>query len=190
MMGKYFFACAMAIFSLSLHAQTEWDFAREMRDKQAESMLSLKQALKQSQRETRTERADVTPILIFVSFSMPEKSIEAYLRDAKKKNATVVIQGLINNSFQQTFQKIGALVRETDGSGIALNPLWFKKFAITQVPAIVVLTPDTDCLDNESCDANHDFDLIKGDISLEEALRQVRDKGIAHQTASKVLLKG
>jgi conjugal transfer pilus assembly protein TrbC len=85
-------------------------------------------------------------ILIFVSFSMPTQSLEAYLRDAKKIHASVVIRGLIDNSFQKTFQRIATLVKASGGNGVELNPLWFKRFDIQTVPAVVVVPGGSACL--------------------------------------------
>jgi type-F conjugative transfer system pilin assembly protein TrbC len=103
-------------------------------------------------------------ILIFVSFSMPEQSLLAYLRDAKKIHASVVIRGLIDNSFPKTFQRMAKLVQASNGDGVELNPLWFKKFAIKKVPAVVVVQGDQ-------------YDELTGDVSLAAALRFIRDKG-------------
>ncbi len=184
---KYILTTFLVMYSACVMAESHWDFAREVRDKQVSSLQSLKQAMQQSQRDAQYKNGAFNPIYIFVSFSMPEKSIEAYMRDAKKMNGRVVIRGLVNNSFQQTFQKISMLVQNSGGTGVELNPLWFDKFSIKQVPAIVVLPPDAACDGKERCDVAVDFDLIKGDISLYEALRQIKHKGIAHQTAEEVL---
>jgi conjugal transfer pilus assembly protein TrbC len=108
-------------------------------------------------------------ILIFVSFSMPKQSLETYLRDAKKINASVVIRGLIDNSFQKTAQRMAELIRDSDG-GVELNPIWFKRFGIEKVPAIVAVAEGSRCFSKNTCDKKNDFDVITGDISLSYAL--------------------
>ncbi len=119
---------------------------------------------------------------------MPQKSIEAYLHDAKMLHANVVIRGLINNSFQATFKKMAELIKNSDGTGVELSPIWFDKFAISRVPAIVVLPKNASCLEKEKCNPIEDYDVIYGDMSLFEALRQIRDKGnVAQETASLIL---
>lgn len=119
----------------------------------------------------------MSSILIFVSFSMPEKSLEAYLRDASKINASVVIRGLIDNSFQKTFQRMAVLVKSSGGSGVELNPLWFKRFGIDRVPAVVIVPKGSTCFDNQTCQREKDFDVMTGDITLTAALYEIRDKG-------------
>jgi len=116
-------------------------------------------------------------ILIFVSFSMPQSSLEAYLRDAKKIHASVVIRGLIDNSFQKTFQRIATLVKSSNGEGVELNPLWFKRFDIAAVPAVVVVPQESVCFKNAICKKEKDYDVMTGDITLSAALRMIRDRG-------------
>lgn len=116
-------------------------------------------------------------ILIFVSFSMPKQSLEAILRDAKKIHATVVIRGLINNSFQSTMLRIAELVKTSGGDGMVLNPIWFKRFAIKQVPSVVVVPEGSICFTQDTCSEDRDYDRITGDIPLSAALKMIRDKG-------------
>ncbi len=70
---------------------------------------------------------------------MPHSSLESYLRDAKKVNASVVIRGLIDNSFQKTSLHIANLIKTSGGQGMELNPLLFKKFGIQTVPAVIAI---------------------------------------------------
>ncbi len=128
-------------------------------------------------------------ILIFISFSMPEKSIEAYLRDAKKIHASVVIRGLIDNSFQKTFQRIAMLVKSSGGDGVELNPIWFKRFDIKTVPAVVVVVDGSPCFKNNTCQKDRDFDVMTGDITLASALRIIRDRGITKGIVQSALEK-
>lgn len=128
-------------------------------------------------------------ILIFVSFSMPALSLGAYLRDAKKIHASVVIRGLIDNSFQKTFQRVASLIKESGGDGIELNPLWFKRFGIKTVPAVVLVPEGSSCLAQEVCKEGLDYDVISGDITLSAALKQIRDHGkVTSSSAQSALL--
>lgn len=113
--------------------------------------------------------------LIFVSFSMPKDSLLAYLRDAKKQHAALVICGLINNSFQKTFRAVNDLVQESKGDGVLLNPLWFKKFKIKQVPAVVVINKDSHCLKESNCSESN-YSVLYGDISLNSALNEIANR--------------
>lgn len=116
-------------------------------------------------------------ILIFVSFSMPDQSLQAYLRDAKKINASIVIRGLVDNSFQKTFRRIAQLVKASGGDGVELNPLWFKRFDIRAVPAVVVVPNESNCFKNKICKGDKDYDVMTGNITLSAALREIRNRG-------------
>jgi conjugal transfer pilus assembly protein TrbC len=135
-----------------------------------------------------TPHKSMPSILIFVSFSMPEKSLEAYLRDAKKIHASVVIRGLMDNSFQKTMQRVARLVNASDGSGIELNPLWFKRFSITKVPAVVIVPGASPCFKDKTCQKEKDYDVMTGDITLAAALKIIRDKGIVAQDIAQTAL--
>lgn len=110
-------------------------------------------------------------ILIFVSFSMPETSLIAYLHDAKKWHASVIIRGLIENSFQKTFMRVAKLVKDSGGEGMQLNPLLFKQFSVETVPAIVVSNEKKIASDSKN------FDVLYGDVPLSYALKVINERG-------------
>lgn len=118
-------------------------------------------------------------VMVFVSMSMPRQSLIAVIRDANKIHASVVMRGLVRNSFKETFQEIASLVKEAGGGGIELNPLVFKKFHIEKVPAVVVISPENPCLMNGNCDRQRDYDVIAGNIPLSAALKEISDHGVA-----------
>lgn len=127
-------------------------------------------------------------VIIFVSFSMPEKSIQSYLYDAKKIHADVVIRGLINNSFKETFFKMASIVKQAGGGGVELNPPLFKKFNITNVPAVVVLSDSSSCKAEKMC-SEKDFDIVYGDIPILDAIKLIRDHGeVSNKKADELLL--
>ena len=108
-------------------------------------------------------------VLIFVSFSMPQKSLKGWMREAEKIHAPVVIRGLVNNSFKATIQKMTELASDNHG-GIQIDPTLFKTFNIKQVPAVVV-TNSGNCLPNQSCP--NKYDVVYGDVHLDYALEKV-----------------
>lgn len=122
------------------------------------------------------EKKPLNNVMVFISFSMPRASIIAYLREARVANASIVIRGLINNSFKETFKTVSELVKESNGGGIELNPIAFVKFHIKQVPTVVV-TNGNDCMRKENCHIDHDYDLLAGNIGLQAALKEIRDHG-------------
>ena len=118
-------------------------------------------------------------VIVFVSMSMPRQSLITTLHDANKIKASVVMRGLVHNSFKETFQEIAGLVIEAGNGGIELNPQAFKRFHIETVPAVVVISPDHPCLTHEVCDRERDYDVMAGNITLVAALKEIRDRGVA-----------
>lgn len=118
-------------------------------------------------------------VMVFVSLSMPRQSLIAVLHDANKIKASVIMRGLVHNSFKETVQEIANLVKEAGSGGIAFDPLAFKKFDIEAVPAVVVINPEHPCLTQQHCDRQRDYDVMSGNIPLSAALREIRDRGVA-----------
>jgi|GEM_PF-5621726 len=106
-----------------------------------------------------------SPLIIFVSFSMPKESIKGWIAQAQKVRAAVYIRGLVNNSFKDTTKAVSELVQDQIG-GLLIDPNLFKKYAITQVPAVVVANGNPG-------DASNSFDIIYGDVSLDYALEKI-----------------
>lgn len=111
-------------------------------------------------------------VLIFVSFSMPSASLSALLWDAYTLQAPVLIQGLVDNTFQSTFLHVSQTVQEAGGGGMSIDPVSFKKYQITHVPSVVVLG------EAETC-----WDKISGDIPLLAALNRLNDQGECHASS-------
>ncbi len=118
------------------------------------------------------EKQKISPVLIFVSFSMPDTSIKQWMRVAEKIHAPVVIRGLINHSFKDTIKKVADLTHDNQG-GVQLDPILFKRFQINQVPAVVVWK-ETNCLSNQSC--LDEYDVVYGDVTLLFALQKIVDQ--------------
>ena len=108
---------------------------------------------------TESQITQPTPILVFVSFSMPKASIKGWVEQARISGAAIYIRGLVNNSFKETIAAVSELVKDTPG-GLLIDPTLFKKYSITQVPAVVVVNRE-------------DFDVIYGDVTLDYALNKI-----------------
>ena len=145
---------------------------------------TVDQYVNQNTKQDVAQKIPSSNVLIFVSFSMPSPSLEAYLRDAKKIHATLVLRGLIDNSFKKTFTRISEVVKAAGGGGFEVNPLLFKQFGIRNVPAVVILPSVDNCKANQSCVA----DVIKGNISLPAALTEIRNKGTVSVNAADTAL--
>lgn len=127
---------------------------------------------KENQELTSAHLNKVTQVLVFLSFSQSQQSLEGWLRQCQQYSATPVIRGLINNSFQETMRAIKTLSEKT-GVGVQLDPILFRTFAITQVPAVVKVHSTGACSNQMSCKPLS-FERVYGDVSLEYALEKMQ----------------
>ena len=124
--------------------------------------------------------------VIFVSFSMSDLSLKQIIQDASRHQVPVVIRGLYKDSFRKTVEKVFDLVKENNKGGILINPLWFRKYDIKAVPAVVVNNS------NGNIDLNtaNSFDVIYGNIPLKKILKLIVDRGAASKVAKNILTRG
>lgn len=128
-------------------------------------------------------------LMILVSKSMPVPSLHQYLVDALKVNATLVLRGLVNNSFQDTAKFIHQALMGTKG-GFKVDPIVFEKLHISRVPAIVLFnSAGLACINQRDCvpDPN-DYDMVTGNVTLSYALKEMTNRGTADPQLAKQLL--
>ena len=139
-------------------AQTkDWAF-----DKQKQYQARIESGMQGNQAAKRPR------VLIFVSFSMSDKSLKNWMHDAQATKSSLAVRGPIDGSLQKTFTKIGELVKESRIGGVQIDPVAFKKYGIEKVPAVVV---------KQSVDDDAKFDVIYGNVGLHGALTQIAEEG-------------
>lgn len=79
-----------------------------------------------------------TKYLIFISFSMPKESIKLLYSESLNQNATLVMRGLLDDSFKKTAAKLQSL-----NVVAQINPKLFKEYQIERVPTIVAVAGST-----------------------------------------------
>lgn len=113
-------------------------------------------------------------VYVFASFSMPAASLKSLIRQGELTGVPIVLRGLVNNSIEATMRAVHALYPEGEKpeSGALIDPTLFQRFAIDQVPTVVVAeraarvcTP-TDCPIPEHV-------KIAGDVPLGYALDRI-----------------
>ncbi len=117
-------------------------------------------------------------LLVFVSFSMPERALEALASQARAAGATLVLRGFKEDSLGAT--KRAALAVNRSGAPWEINPQLFKTFGVASVPTFV-LTGNREVLDNGcppekdgACSLSSSFAQVSGDLSIELALDTIR----------------
>ena len=77
------------------------------------------------------------PLLIFVSLSMPQASLQALYQDSEKWGAVLVLRGLQDHSFKKTASTLKKL-----GIAVQIDPVLFTRYEVRQVPTFVGLYPE------------------------------------------------
>ena len=128
---------------------------------------------------------DTSNVYVFVSSSMGDTVIRAYIAQAVKYDAILVYRGLIEDNFIDTGNYIKKLAdgREDVEAAIQIDPLKFRKFNIKQVPAIV-LHREYDCINGECLES---FDKVTGCVPIRYALEEFESHGDNRQLATDYL---
>ena len=107
-------------------------------------------------------------LLVFVSFSMPQASLERLAADAARTDAVLVFRGPMDGSLKQTLLAFEPLARR--GARAILHPEAFTRNRVDKVP-IYVLGSAGGCEGaNDACEESL---RIAGDASLEYILERM-----------------
>lgn len=118
------------------------------------------------------------PPLVFISFSMPDDSLRALLRDAVHMGSPLVLRGMVDNSMKRTVERIGELLGNgQSGKGVvdglapslAIDPTLFERFGVDKVPAFILLLEAAAPCTPSGCPVPDHLKLA-GDVSLAYAL--------------------
>ena len=116
-------------------------------------------------------------LLVFVSFSMPDRTWQRLLQQAERAQATLVLRGLVDGSLRQTVLRMQQLIGQRKAA-VQIDPQAFDRHAVTVVPTIVLLRAGS--ADGAPCatgtcasrQAGTGHLQAAGDVSLDYALRQ------------------
>lgn len=137
--------------------------------------------------------SDVGPGVIYVavSLSMPKASLRQVARDAHAAGATLVIRGLVGNSFVRTQRALKEVFVEGEEAGLVIDPRVFQQYHVTKVPAVIAAPQEVvSCENGLDCDRpDVPFDIVRGNISLGAALKILSEKGEAAPEASRQALR-
>lgn len=120
-------------------------------------------------------------IYVAVSLSMPKASLRQLARDAEKAQAVLVIRGLLDGSFTKTQAALKGVFVEGEPAGLIIDPRVFQQYHVERVPSFISATDEVQPCD-EGLDCNRPdvpFDVVRGNVSLAQALHLLADKGNA-----------
>lgn len=114
-------------------------------------------------------------LLVFVSLSMPQPSLQRLIDQAARAKASVLIRGLVGGSLRQTVAQVQGLIGTRQVS-VQIDPQAFDRFSITRVPSLVLVRDGirpASCATG-TCAPPEDFVRAAGDVSLDYALEYIQ----------------
>lgn len=114
-------------------------------------------------------------LIVFVSLSMPRRSLERLIDQAARTRASVILRGLVNGSLRETVAQVQALIGERQVA-VQIDPQAFDRFAVSRVPSFVLVRDGArpaSCAAG-TCAPPEDFLRTAGDVSLDYALEHMQ----------------
>ncbi|RJG00559.1 type-F conjugative transfer system pilin assembly protein TrbC [Noviherbaspirillum sedimenti] len=110
-------------------------------------------------------------LMIFISFSMPQPTLQRLVDQAARAQATLLIRGFVDGSLRETVTRMQALIGQRQVA-VQIDPQAFDRFAVTRTPTFVLVRAGAK---GEPCGAGQclpaeAFMATSGDVSLDYAL--------------------
>jgi len=120
-----------------------------------------------------SQKKQISGLLVFASFSMPEQSLKQLTEEVAHYSGTFVFRVLYRNSLRQTVNKVLSLRQE--GVRAVIDPKLYNLYNIKVVPSIVLTEQCKDCTPI--------YDKAIGNIPLNYALELFANSGDLSKTA-------
>jgi conjugal transfer pilus assembly protein TrbC len=116
-----------------------------------------------------------TQLLVFISLAMPEATLKRLIDQAARAPARLVLRGLSEGSLVRTATRVQALTGQRQVA-IQIDPREFDRYTVRRVPAFVLVRDEAagGCAVGQCAGAAHAS--VAGDVSLDHALEQIRDR--------------
>ena len=105
---------------------------------------------------------------LFVSLGMPTLALRQYMRETEPYHIPMAIRGFLADNYQKTAHRFWQIMHPKNkaiiNNGIAIDPVWFRRFHITAVPALVV----------ES--SNNHYSVVYGNVPIQKGLAIIEQK--------------
>lgn len=140
---------------------------------QNKTPVDINQTISDYNQMTKNAKAQIgdNRLLIFISSSMPKKTILNLMQQGSRIGAVFVIRGLINGSYVNTYKYFFKL-RNDLPIGIMINPTMYQAFQVTEVPTFAVYKSNTNILQT-ACKTAPEYTKIAGEMTVRYALEQL-----------------
>jgi len=121
-------------------------------------------------------------VLIFVSFAIPEATLQRLVDQAARAGATLVLRGLVNGSIRDTVNRMQALIGSRRVA-VQIDPEAFDRYGITRTPTFVLVLEraGTEACTSRVCGLPLQSVKVAGDVTLDYAMQYLsrRSQGSA-----------
>ncbi len=113
-------------------------------------------------------------VLIFVSFAMPEATLQRLVDQAARAGATLVLRGLVNGSIRDTVTRMQALIGSRRVA-VQIDPEAFDRYGITRTPSFVLAADGArgEVCATRACGSSQQFVKVSGDVTLDYAMQHL-----------------
>lgn len=105
--------------------------------------------------------------MLFVSLGMPKLALRQYVIQSKLYHIPLVLRGLLENSYPKTAKTIFDILHPKNSNvikgGFEIDPLYFRKYHITTVPALVI-------------NNQNNYTVVYGNIPIQNLLQTIATK--------------
>lgn len=145
----------------------------------------------QAQAMSRAEGLASGPgLLVFVSLSMPQPTLQRLIDQAARAQASIVLRGFADGSLRTTIAQVQRLIGDRQVA-VQIDPQAFDRYAVTRVPTFVLVRDGARpvACAGGSCASAEGFLRTSGDVSLDYALEYMQRSAPGFGPAADTFLK-
>lgn len=145
----------------------------------------------QAQEMSRAEGLVSGPgLLVFVSLSMPQPTLQRLIDQAARAQASIVLRGFADGSLRTTVAQVQRLIGDRQVA-VQIDPQAFDRYAVTRVPTFVLVRDGARpvACAGGSCGPSEIFLRTSGDVSLDYALEYMQRSAPGFGSAADIFLK-
>ena len=145
----------------------------------------------QAQEMSRAEGLVSGPgLLVFVSLSMPQPTLQRLIDQAARAQASIVLRGFADGSLRTTVARVQRIIGDRQVA-VQIDPQAFDRYAVTRVPTFVLVRDGARpvACAGGSCGPSEIFLRTSGDVSLDYALEYMQRSAPGFGPAADTFLK-
>ena len=129
-------------------------------------------------------------LLVFVSLSMPQPTLQRLIDQAARAQASIVLRGFADGSLRTTVAQVQRLIGDRQVA-VQIDPQAFDRYAVTRVPTFVLVRDGARpvACAGGSCAPSEIFLRTSGDVSLDYALEYMQRSAPGFGPAADIFLK-